>query len=236
MQLQSTSSQRSINDVLEVFQREVALQCRYALVAAADLNAALQEMAAIDDETGRLMDAHKAEIEERQRTRPSFYVGGPRTQEEWDALEAWENRHLDTFGYMAHHQRLRERHDAADLRAKASIQALLTAAANISKLFDPPPSSRPTSQQRGTALKTSLGLDSTPLPNVSNRRLRDAFEHIDEKLDELHTPRKTAGITTLMDWNFGPAALFDVGASQDTWYRRYDPQTTHLTFWASVAP
>jgi hypothetical protein len=101
-----------------------------------------------------------------------------------------------------------------------AIQSILIAAANVSKLLWPAQSR----SARGAALRALLGVDdSNPL---SNRRLRNHFEHYDERIEDWMS---TAPSATYIDQKIGPAALDPQHLSQLI-HRHYDPCTKVLVF------
>lgn len=65
--------------------------------------------------------------------------------------------------------------------------ALLTASANISKIFWPNTKTKTAegkqAQRRGEELRTRYGLDKTSPFHFHSRKLRDHFEHVDERID-----------------------------------------------------
>jgi len=105
-----------------------------------------------------------------------------------------------------------------------SIQSLLVATANVSKLLWPSKGSR----DRGEALRSLLCVtDDSPL---ASRVFRNHFEHFDERLE-------TWGISPhthlVADNNVGPLGATSGGASP-IYVRNYDPSTETLTFRGEV--
>ena len=68
-----------------------------------------------------------------------------------------------------------------DERVCYSVQSFLVAAANISKLFWPP-ANKPDSKQRGEALRSRFAMNAMHI--LEDRKLRNHFEHFDERLDD----------------------------------------------------
>jgi hypothetical protein len=102
--------------VLKTFQREVEQQCRFALIAAGDMEQALQEMEGLSDEMDHTFE-ELVRQEMRARGHNGPVLAAVSVQNEFGA---WWERHYairDRFWYSA--------------------QSLLTAAANVSKLLWP---------------------------------------------------------------------------------------------------
>jgi hypothetical protein len=107
----------------------------------------------------------------------------------------------------------------------ASVQALLVAAGIASRLLWP---TAPKSQARGRALRQMLAVaDDSPLVS---RRIRDSFEHFDERLetwaDEI---RRGPQPTVMGDSNVGPLASIE-GADPRHFLRHLDHTTWTLYF------
>jgi hypothetical protein len=97
------------------------------------------------------------------------------------------------------------------------IQGMLIAAANISKIFDP---ARP----RGQTLLNHYGAN---LATLLSRKMRNHFEHFDERLQAF--VEATPGM--ISDFNIGPKALVAAAAGEDTTFlRHYDPATGVVSF------
>ena len=132
--------------VLKTFQREVEQQCRFALIAAEDMRQALQELEGLSDEM-----EHTFEELVRQQMR-SRGQSGPTL-----AVVGVQNGFGDWW----------ERHDAVRDRFWYSVQSLLMAAANVSKLLWPTyRKGENLVPGRGVELRKSLGIgDRHALPS-----------------------------------------------------------------------
>ncbi len=106
-------------------------------------------------------------------------------------------------------------------------QNLCTGAANVAKalwgikgsgLFEP---RRP--------LRESLGVsDNSPLRNVD---MRNAFEHLDERIDEWWGK---SGRHRLVDRSVGPLAYFEQRYQEVERFRIFDPTTMDISFWGTA--
>ena len=105
-----------------------------------------------------------------------------------------------------------------------SVQALLVAAANVSKLLWPPGRDL---RKRGETLRDSLLVgDDSP---IRGRGLRDAFEHFDERIEKWaqSSPRGA-----FVDSNIGLAGRIEIDAkSEKDYLRNFEPATWTVTFW-----
>ncbi len=111
--------------------------------------------------------------------------------------------------------------DADPVEIWGSIQSILIAAANVSKILWPP---RKRSATRGEALRKLLDVDDrNPL---SDRSLRNHFEHYDERIEDwFEGERSAVYIDSIIDpfnsvWRRNPTNS----------HRGYDPLTKTLTF------
>ena len=111
--------------------------------------------------------------------------------------------------------------DADPVEIWGAIQSILIAAANVSKILWPP---RKTSAVRGDTLRKLLDVDDrNPL---SDRSLRNHFEHYDERIENWFKGECSAVyIDSRIDpfdsvWGRNPANI----------HRGYDPLTKTLTF------
>jgi len=160
----------------DLYFREIALQCKYALAAFDDLQRELQTLFAVE---GRVT-AVPAQLRPSERV---FF----------------------------------------------HIQNFLVAAANVSKLFWPPKNSDPNKDNmakgRSEELRQALSVpDNHNDSPVGARKLRNAFEHFDERLDDVRL--KNASI---FDMNVG--AWAPDGETTPTGYlRNFDPATQTVTF------
>jgi hypothetical protein len=101
-----------------------------------------------------------------------------------------------------------------------SVQSLLIAAGNISKLLWP----SQFAAQRGEELRTSLGVhDSSPLrPRV----FRNHFEHFDERLEQWAT---SSDRRNFADSNVGPTGMIS-GLDPADYLRNFDTSKHAVTF------
>ena len=106
-----------------------------------------------------------------------------------------------------------------------SVQGLLVATGNVSKLLWP---SRGGSPERGDVLRRVLRVgDDSPL---ASRTFRNHFEHFDERLEAWGISPRTHMVA---DDNVGPLGAISGGASP-VFVRNYDPSTETLTFRGEV--
>ena len=77
----------------------------------------------------------------------------------------------------AHGSKLVAGDQTAGVRFWSSVQSLLMAVANISKILFPK------NNPRGNHLRTLLGITSGSPLDYTNRGVRDSYEHIDERLE-----------------------------------------------------
>jgi hypothetical protein len=145
--------------LLDLFQREVNRQCKFALTAVEDMESALGT----------------------------------------DALN------LDRFWY--------------------SVQALLVAVGNISKLLWP---SNPHIPERGRELRSFLLVDDESV--LTPRRFRNHFEHFDERLEDWATSSHRHNIA---DSNIGPPNMI-VGLDPSDFLRNFDTSRFAITFRGDV--
>jgi len=171
--------------VLRTFQREVEQQCRFALLASEDMRQALREWEGLSDE----MDDKFEELVRQQMT--SRGQSGPIL-----AVVGVQNEFGDWW----------ERHDAIRYRFWYSVQSLLMAAANVSKLLWP--SYRKGENlvpNRGEVLRKSLAIDDEHSP-LSKRTLRDHFEHYDARLEHWAATSEKRNLHDLGVTSFGSAS------------------------------
>lgn len=107
-------------------------------------------------------------------------------------------------------------HTDVDTEPWYSIQAFLVASANISKFLWPIPKR----EARGKQLREFLSVqDGSPL---KRRRVRDSFEHFDERLDSWISSGKGDHFGRV----YGPAGLLKFEPEDNA--RVYDPRTGRL--------
>lgn len=166
------------NWVTRVFLSEVETQCRLALIARADAEAAIQQL-------------------------------------------------------------LRGEHDASfdSLRIWYSIQAFLSACANVSKLLWPKltRSKGETDvhvrrrRERGEQLRRALDIvDDSPLSELKGKRLRNYFEHFDERLDDWAVTSPNYILMSRCSGTPGSFMIAGMGPSDTMGY--LDLTTHHVTF------
>lgn len=101
--------------------------------------------------------------------------------------------------------------DAADTgtRVLGGAQALLTAAAQISKLLDPPGDRRWTKERRHYANRRGEALMQIihPDPILMNRAVRNSVEHMDTRLDDFIIDHPDG---TIMQMSIGPGNMIDI--------------------------
>lgn len=119
---------------------------------------------------------------------------------------------------------IKEAHDKGDMeRVWYSIQQFLVSAANISKLLWPSHDSR-------AKLRASLSVDGNKDHVLRLRKLRNHFEHFDERLEKW--ARLSKG-HNFIDSNIGPHNMGDLGENEDR-FRNFDPTDFSVSFWGEV--
>lgn len=116
--------------------------------------------------------------------------------------------------------------DASDVkRIWYSVQALLAAAGNVSKLFWPSDSKLP---ERGQDLRASLGVpEKSPL---ESRAFRNHFEHFDSRLEIWAVSSEHKNF---VDSNIGVSIS---GVDRNDFLRNFEPGTLTLTFCGEEHP
>ena len=118
---------------------------------------------------------------------------------------------------------------AADQLAKSadsvevwgSIQSILVAVANVSKILWP---ARKKYVARGRQLRILLGVDDDNL--LADRTFRNHFEHYDERIEDWFEGSNSA---VYMDSRIDPFAPTPLGLSQ-SFHRSYNPSSRTLSF------
>lgn len=107
-----------------------------------------------------------------------------------------------------------------ELEIWVSIQSILVAAGNVSKILWP----RKPSKARGERLRTLLNIDDGNL--LSDRKFRNHFEHYDERIEDWFEKN---GSAVYADSSISP---FDSiwGGNPSNRHRAYNPMTHALTF------
>lgn len=108
-----------------------------------------------------------------------------------------------------------------ELEVWSSIQSILIAAGNVSKILWP---SRKSSAVRGKRLRTLLNVDDLHL--LSDRNFRNHFEHYDERIEDWFEKNCSAVYTDSSINPFGSIW----GSNPPNLHRTYDPLTQTLTF------
>lgn len=128
------------------------------------------------------------------------------------------------FGLMAADDLCRALTNYDTDRVWYSIQSLLVATANVSKLLWP----KSDSSVRGDTLRRTLRVDNdSPL---KSKKFRNHFEHFDERLEKWGISPQTHMV---VDSNIGSLGSIKVGKSS-VYVRNYDPSTQTLTFHGDV--
>lgn len=112
------------------------------------------------------------------------------------------------------------------------IQNILVSAANISKLLWPNNNKkksdviRAITAERGSSLRKIFDINEDSI--LKSKRVRNAFEHYDEKLDEWQIESKNH---IYIDSNIGNKNSIKIDTDQPTAYmRNFDPESKVLTF------
>lgn len=108
-----------------------------------------------------------------------------------------------------------------ELEIWISIQSILLAAGNVSKILWP---SRKASEARGDALRVLLNIDERNL--LSDRKFRNHFEHYDERIEDWFEKSSSAVYTDSSIDPFGSIW----GSNPSNLHRGYNPLTQTLTF------
>jgi hypothetical protein len=106
-----------------------------------------------------------------------------------------------------------------------SVQAMLVAVGNVSKLLWPP---RKESEERGTSLRAELGVSDDSV--LAPRTFRNHFEHFDERLEDWAS---SAGSNIFVDSNVGPPSMIVIegmGQTQTHYLRNFDTKNVAVTF------
>jgi hypothetical protein len=119
-------------------------------------------------------------------------------------------------------ERLEATNDHFDeIEVWSSIQSILVAAGNISKILWP---SRKSSAARGEMLRTLLNVDDQDL--LSDRKFRNHFEHYDERIEDWFEKSPSA---VYMDSSIDPfESIWESNFANI--HRAYNPLTQILTF------
>ncbi len=129
-----------------------------------------------------------------------------------------EARRQADYGLMAARD-LERALSVDDERCWYSMQSLLVAAGNVSKILWPMRIGR-----RGKLLRKELGVpDSSPL---RPRRFKNHFEHFDTRLERW---AKSSRHRNFADANIGPPGMIG-GLATGDYLRNYDPNSQTLTF------
>ena len=102
----------------------------------------------------------------------------------------------------------------------SSIQSILIATANVSKILWPSEKH----ESRGEQLRMLLSVEKTSL--LSDRRFRNHFEHYDERIDSWFNNQSSA---VYVDLAMNPS-MYTFGVIPSKHHRGYDPISNTLTF------
>ena len=108
-----------------------------------------------------------------------------------------------------------------ELEVWSSIQSILVAAGNVSKILWP---SRKSSEARGVKLRTLLNIDDRNL--LFDRKFRNHFEHYDERIEDWFEKN---GSAVYEDSSINPFRSI-WGDNPSNLHRGYNPLTQTLTF------
>lgn len=103
----------------------------------------------------------------------------------------------------------------------SSIQSILTTSANVSKILWPPQKKR---KKRGAYLRKLLQVSDASL--LSSRKIRDSFEHYDERIEDWFEGGKTTSYVDLALEAQVPGLMFPPKFA----HRSYDQHTYDLSF------
>lgn len=118
-------------------------------------------------------------------------------------------------------QRKWSEHSFHQRRIWYSVHNLLSHAGSISRILWPPWAKY---EQRGTEMRKNLGIDDAH--SFSDRDMRDAFEHFDDRVEEWE---KESGTLNFSDLNIGPLGAVTMPSSRDI-LRHYDPYRRWICF------
>ncbi len=131
---------------------------------------------------------------------------------------------------MAHCDLKRALDDGETDRIWYSIQALLAATANISKLLWPTGPRRPEARlpERGNDLRTNL--DVPEISPLESREFRNHFEHFDERIEDWATDTERRNF---IDSNINVQIP---GIDPTDYLRNFDSESFTLSFWGKEHP
>jgi hypothetical protein len=110
-----------------------------------------------------------------------------------------------------------------------SVQGILIAAANVSKIFWP---SDVRYASRGKALRELLGLTAeSPLGPQGARKLRNHFEHFDDRIDKWAEGLARGESSVYVDSNVGSLEMISIpGLTSERVMRHFDPSDWSVSF------
>ena len=111
--------------------------------------------------------------------------------------------------------------DFNELDIWSSIQTILVAAGNVSKILWP---SRRSSIPRGRKLRELLSIDNKSV--LSSRKFRNHFEHYDERIEDWFETNRSV---VYIDSSINPFESI-WGPNINVYHRAYNPSTKVLTF------
>jgi hypothetical protein len=193
--------------LLRVFQSEVALQCKFVLRAAEQLE----------------QWAHEVEVQDADMRRDWEAEQKVRTEQ----LEATARGDMEaSFADMKRRtEMLSQRKPIPDQTTGAwyALQGILVSAANISKLLwgsSSNPEKRKQIEAERQDLRRSLAV--TKKSPLHSRYMRNDFEHIDARIAAMKPGDNYIGR------NIGPAVMISGGGRR---FGHYDPEADLVTFW-----
>ncbi|MDP9274219.1 MAG: hypothetical protein M3O99_01325 [Chloroflexota bacterium] len=202
---------------VRIFHRELLFQCKVLLAAAADLEKSLTEI--ISD----LMAT--APVHDPPPRGPSESRTGEDIEASIRAIREWKadaDRRLDVW--QERDRRVRDEFWIA-------LQQLVSAAGNISKLLwgQDTPDKQERREDSRAGLRSSISISDTETWVLKNRKLRNDWEHMDERLEEWWDVSAHRSIAIR---NFGRVG----GLGVKDQFLCFDLATRELSFWNNVAP
>lgn len=205
--------------VLRLMQGEVALQCKFVLLATEQLQRAEQDVSDADKRSEQAMHDKVAEIH-AEVDKPTPRPGSPEWTQHFANLREVSER------YKALDEELRRAsHDAGDQQWLA-LQSIVVSAANLSKLLW---GSRGKAEALRAPLRASLEVGSDSC--LRSPDLRNDFEHFDERIERWFA---TSEKRDFFGRSIGQRDKF-LYDGDDPWFGHYDPTTGVLSFWANAA-
>ncbi|SRR5258708_7286935 len=213
--------------LVRIFQFEIASQCEFGMRAARDLQAALENSDRQSDESFVGATLPKPSVRYRTITVADIPPGSVLSDQTLAEIEAGrfqipisEQVDVEVAIEDAREDAWASVSPTTDIWF--AIQNLLVAAGNLSKLLWGASPSRAAARE---GLRQSVGVaDDSPL---RDRRLRNYFEHFDEKSEDWFTKSEQKNY---VGRNIGPASMIQ-GPNRAERFHHYDPSTGLATFW-----